>query len=44
MLQQFLDSIYQIMVQNKNAFEFNDDMLIFLGNQMYSHMFVDFLI
>ena len=43
MLQQFLDSIYQIMVQNKNAFEFNDDMLIFLGNQMYSHMFVDFL-
>ena len=31
------------MMQNKNAFEFNDDMLIFLGSQMYSHMFIDFL-
>ena len=31
------------MLQNQNAFEFNDDMLIFLGSQMYSHMFIDFL-
>ena len=37
-----MDSIYQIMLQNQNAFEFNDDMLIFLGSQMYSHMFIDF--
>ena len=40
---QFLDCVHQLCVQNDTAFEFNEDLLLFLAEQVYSHLFPDFL-
>lgn len=40
---QFLHTIYQIMAQYPNAFEFRENMLIFLSEEIYSNKFGTFL-
>ena len=40
---QFLDAVYQIMIQNYNKFEFNTDLLFFLANEIYSGKYGTFL-
>ena len=40
---QFLHVIYQIMAQYPNAFEFNESMLLYLADEIYSNKFGTFL-
>lgn len=40
---QFLDCIYQLLIQNPTQFEFNDDFLIQLNTHVYSSQFGTFL-
>ena len=40
---QFLHTVYQIMVQYPNAFEFSENMLIYLSDEIYSNKFGTFL-
>lgn len=40
---QFLHAVYQIMVQYPNAFEFRENMLMFLCDEMYSNKYGTFL-
>jgi len=40
---QFLDCVYQLTVQNQMAFEFNEDLLLFLAEHIYSRLFPAFL-
>ena len=40
---QFLHAVYQIMVQYPNAFEFRENMLMFLCDEIYSNKFGTFL-
>ena len=40
---QFLHTVYQIMVQYPNAFEFRENLLLFLSEEIYSNRFGTFL-
>ena len=40
---QWLDAIYQIMIQNYNKFEFNTELLYFLANEIYTGKYGTFL-
>lgn len=40
---QFLDAVYQLMSQFPSAFEFNEEALLFLSDQVYSRRFGTFL-
>ena len=40
---QFLDCVYQLMEQNMDKFEFNENLLIFIAEQVYSGQYGNFL-
>lgn len=40
---QWLDAVYQIMIQNYNKFEFNSELLYFLANEIYTGKYGTFL-
>ena len=40
---QFLDVLYQLVVQFPSAFEFNEALLLFLADHMHSCLFGNFL-
>ena len=40
---QWLDAVYQIMIQNITKFEFNTDLLFFLANEMFTGTYGTFL-
>ena len=40
---QFLDCVYQIMEQNMDKFEFNENLLIFIAEQVYAGTYGNFL-
>ena len=40
---QWLDAVYQIMMQNYNKFEFNTELLYFLANEIYTGKYGTFL-
>ncbi|KAI3382858.1 hypothetical protein SNEBB_005427 [Seison nebaliae] len=41
--QQFLDSLYQLIIQFPNLFEFNENLLLFLAEHQYTSVFGNFL-